>query len=86
MAFSQRALSFSIQLGQGSFGTGGSNTVNIPSGLWASAKISKKGSPSFNDADIQIAGLPLDLMNQVSNIGLQFPAVRKNIITVMAGD
>lgn len=86
MAFAQRVLSFSIQIGEGSFGGSGFNTVQIPPGLWASAAIHKMGSPSYNEADIEIVGLPLDLMNQISNIGLQASAYRNNLVTVMAGD
>jgi hypothetical protein len=86
MSFSRRLLSFTVQLGQGSFGNSGFTTVSVPTGLWATAKISKVGSPSYNEADIEIAGLPLDLMNQLSRIGLQAAAVRNNVVTVMAGD
>lgn len=86
MSFVQRALSFSVQLGQGSFGGSGFDTVEIPTGLWASARINRNGSPAYNSADIQIAGLPIDLMNQLSRVGLQAAAVRNNIITVRAGD
>lgn len=84
--FAERALSFSIQLGSGSFGGSGFNTVDIPQGLWASATIQKTGSPAYNHAVIQIAGLPLDLMNQLSRIGLQAADYRNNIITVKAGN
>lgn len=83
--FVKRALSFSMELGEGSFGVAGSTTVDIPEGLWASALISKKGSPSYNEAQIQIAGLDLDLMNEVSRTGLQAAAYRNNSITVKAG-
>lgn len=86
MSFRQRALSFSIQLGKGSFGGGGFDTVELPPGLWASARIDRVGSPAYNSADIQIAGMPLSLMNQLSRVGLQAAAVRNNIITVRAGD
>jgi hypothetical protein len=47
---------------------------------------SKVGSPAYNSADVQIAGLPLAIMNQLSRVGLQAAAVRNNIITVRAGN
>lgn len=86
MSFVSRLLSFTVELGQGSFGGSGFDTVEIPDGLWASARIDRVGSPAYNSADIQIAGLPISLMNQLSRVGLQAAAIRNNIITVRAGD
>lgn len=86
MSFVQRALDFTFQLGTGSFGGTGMNTVQVPSGLWATAQISKNGTPSMNRANIRIFGLSLTLMNQLSRIGVKPTAVRNNIVTVMAGD
>lgn len=86
MSFVKRALSFSFQLGTGSFGGGGQNTVNPPSGLWATAQIYKNGTPSMNQANIKIYGMQLSTMNQLSRIGVNPTQVRNNIITVMAGE
>ena len=86
MTFVQRALSFSFQLGTGSFGGSGSNTVTPPAGLWANVHIVKNGVPSMNRAEISIYGMQLSVMNQLSRIGLLPTAVRNNIVTVMAGE
>jgi hypothetical protein len=86
MTFVIRELSFKIQLGQGSFGDGGFDTVEIDAGLWASTSISRNGSPAYNEADIEIAGLPLSMMNKLSRVGLQPAAFRNNTITVLAND
>lgn len=86
MAFVKRSLGFTFELGKGSFGGNGFDTVEVPSGLWASAAIDRNGSPAYNSADIQIAGLPLSLMNQLSRVGLQAAAIRNNVVTVRAGD
>jgi hypothetical protein len=86
MAFVQRALDFSFQLGTGSFGATGMNTVRVPSGLWATVQIQKNGTPSMNRANIRIFGLSLSLMNQLSRIGVKPTAVRNNIVTAMAGN
>ncbi len=86
MTLETRSLDFKIQLGQGDYGGSGFNSVEIPQGLWATARINKVGSPAYNDADISIAGLKLELMNQLSRVGLQPAAVRNNIITVSASD
>jgi baseplate hub protein gp41 len=86
MSFVQRALDFTFTLGTGSFGGSGSNTVQVPSGLWATAQIQKNGTPSMNRANIRIFGLSLTTMNQLSRIGVKPTAVRNNIVTVMAGE
>jgi hypothetical protein len=86
MAFVKRALAFTFQLGTGSFGDSGYNTVSPPAGLWATATIKKNGVPSMNEAEIGIAGLSITVMNQLSRIGVLPTAVRNNIITVMAGE
>jgi hypothetical protein len=86
MAFVKRALDFTFQLGTGSFGETGANTVKVPSGLWATAQIQKNGIPSMNRANIRIFGLTDTIMNQLSRIGVLPAAVRNNIVTVMAGE
>lgn len=86
MSFTTRELSFKIQLGTGSFGEGGFDTVDIPPGLWASALVNKVGAPAFNSADITINGLPLELMNRLTRVGLQPARTRNNLITVTASD
>jgi hypothetical protein len=86
MAFVKRALGFTFSLGQGSYGEGSYQTVTVPSGLWARVVIEKTSAPAYNRADIEIFGLPQSFMNQVSRIGLQPTAVRRNIISVFAGE
>jgi hypothetical protein len=86
LSFVQRALGFTFTLGKGSFGNSGVNTITAPSGLWATAQIQKNGTPSMNRANIQIKGLSLSIMNEISTIGILPTAVRKNVITVTAGD
>lgn len=84
MSFVQRALDFTVQLGQGSFGEGGFDTVKL-SGLRASVTISKTALPSMNTASIRIYGLTQSLMNKLSRIGVLPSATRNNVVTVMAG-
>ena len=86
MSFVKRALNFKFQLGTGSFGGGGFNTVTTPDGLWADIHIEKGGVPSMNKADISIMGMSLSTMNSLSRIGLIPTAVRNNIVTVTAGE
>lgn len=86
MSFVKRALKFQFQLGTGTFGASGSNTLTTPDGLWANVDVQKNGTPSMNQATIKIFGLQLSTMNQLSRIGVLPTAVRNNVITVMAGD
>jgi hypothetical protein len=86
MTFVKRTLGFTFQLGTGSFGGSGSNTITTPDGLWANVNIKKNGVPSMNEAEIAIYGLSLSVMNQLSRIGLLPTAVRNNVVTVMAGE
>lgn len=84
--FVKRALDFTFKLGTGTFGATGANTVQVPSGLWATAQILKFGTPSMNRANIRIWGLSRSLMNKLSRIGVLPNATRFNFVTVMAGD
>lgn len=85
MSYAQRALDVTFQLGEGNFGESGSNSVKL-SGLRISSRIIKAGGPSMGTAQLQIFGMTLDLMNQLSTLGLRPTTVRKNIIMIEAGD
>lgn len=85
MAFSQRIIKFQFQLGQGDFGTEGTDTVDL-SGLRCSVNIVKSGY-TYMEADMRIWGMSLDLMNKltvVNRLGMQ--EYRENTVTIMAGD
>ncbi|WP_311271089.1 baseplate hub protein [Sphingobium sp. WCS2017Hpa-17] len=85
MAFAKRIINLKFQLGQGDFGTGGNNTVDL-SGLRCSVNIVKSGY-NVMEADIRVWGMPLDLMNKltvVNRLGMQ--EYRANTVTIMAGD
>lgn len=84
MPLIHRALDFSIQLGKGSFGESGFDTVDL-SGHRASAVITKNGIPAMNSATIRIYGMTLSMMNQLSRIGTVPTAIRDNIVTIKAG-
>jgi hypothetical protein len=86
MSFVKRALDFKFQLGKGTFGESGFDTVMAPSGLWAHVQIQKNGTPSMNRANIKIFGLSKSIMNRLSSIGVLPNATRFNIVTVMAGN
>src|ERR1700677_556876 len=84
MTVPQNALTFTFQLGTGSFGNGGFSTVTV-SNVRATAKITQVGTPEGNTAEIKIYGLTQSIMNQLSRIGLQPDAVRNNVVVINAG-
>lgn len=85
-SFVQRALTFTITLGQGQFGATGYNTVKL-TGLRAVVTIQKSGFPSMDQAQIRIYGVQPSIMNQINTLGMQPGMVRVfNTVTIEAGD
>ena len=87
MSFTQKLITATITLAQGSFaGTSGQNQVTL-SGYRMSAKIVKAGGNSQGELSLRIYGLGLPLMNQLSTLG-RTPVIidGKNSISVSAGD
>lgn len=85
MSFVQRQITVTFSLGQGSFGNSGQNTVKL-SGLRISAKIVKAGGPSMSTLQMQVYGMQLSQMNQLSTLGMQLILYRRNTVVVEAGD
>lgn len=85
MSFVQRKINLKFQLGEGSFGETGANAVEV-TGLRVSSTIVKAGGPSKGRAQVQVYGLTLSKMNTLSTLGLVPTLVRKNTITITAGD
>lgn len=85
MSFSQKLMTTSISLANGSFGSSKNNTATI-SGLRMSAQIQATGGPSQSQMNLAIFGLPLSLMNQLTTMGTQSNQRSQNSITVEAGD
>ena len=84
-SFTRKQIGVSIALGTGTFGESGATTVNL-SGLRVSASIVKAGGAAMGNAQIRVFGMPLTLMNQLSTLGLLITQVRRNTVTVTAGD
>lgn len=84
MTYAVRAIDLTIQLGQGSFGGGGFDTVTL-SGLRINALLSNVMMPGATTAVLQVYGLTLSQINQLTKAGLQYSA-RFNKIAVSAGD
>lgn len=95
MAFIQRLIDVTFTLAQSNQGQGNSfvnptggpsgNTVKL-SGLRVSCRIHKAGTASMATASIQIYGMPLVLMKQLSTLGMVFQLIPKNTITIDVGD
>lgn len=85
MAFVERLINVQFTLGTGTFGTTGSNTVTI-SGLRISATLNIVAAPSMAQAQCRIFGMTLSQMNDLSAVTTQAFRLRKNVLTLSAGD
>ena len=84
MAFSKKRIDVIFELANGNF-EGGGNTYTA-TGLRISCSIQVMGGPQQANARIAIFGLPLQVMNQLSNVGPKWAQAQPNNVTVMAGD
>lgn len=84
MSFAKRRISLTFQLGEGSFGTDGSDSVKID-GQRITATINKAGGPSMGTAVFEVYGMTLEQMNKLSTLGMMPTLVRRNTVIVEAG-
>lgn len=86
MTFVKREINLAFVLGEGSFGEGDSNAVEI-TGLRTSAQITRAGGQNMSSLNLRVWGLPLDVMQQLSVLNiLALQQYRRNVVTVTAGD
>lgn len=84
--FSKRRINLQFQLGEGDFGEGGADTVEIK-GLRCSANITKSGGVSQSSLDLRVWGMPLSTMNRLTVLNKLLQAQqRQNSVVVSAGD
>lgn len=81
----KRVIEVQIQLGEGSFGETGANTVSI-TGLRVSAIITKVGRAGMTTCDCRIFGLPPTVVKAITTLGKVLTGVKKNVIKLLAGD
>lgn len=86
MAFTHKQLAVTFDLGTGDFGEGGFNRVKLGGGLRASANINVAGNPAFSSLELTVSGMTLSNMNALTTLGLNVAAIRRNVVTVEAGD
>lgn len=85
MAFISRLLSVTFALGEGSFGSDGANNVTLD-GLRISAHVQKAGGPSMGTLSMEVYGMTFSKMNKLSTLGMAPQLVRRNTVTLQAGD
>lgn len=87
MSFAERQITVTINLARGSFaGTDNANTVKL-TGYRTAVQILKAGGFSMPEAQVQIYGLDLGVMNQLSTLGrTPIQIDTRNQITIEAGD
>lgn len=86
MSFTKKRIDVTISLGTGQFGESGANTVTL-SGLRVKALIQAAPGDAMPAAQVQVFGLPLDMVNQLTSVGLVNAAVRlQNTMLIAAGD
>lgn len=86
MTFVKREINLAFVLGEGSFGEGDSNAVEI-TGLRTSAQITRAGGVSMSSLNLRVWGMPLDVMQKLSVLNiLALQQYRRNVVTVTAGD
>jgi hypothetical protein len=86
--YTVKEIDVTFQLGQGSFGTSGSNTITY-TGLRVLAHVqcvlNNQVTAGGQSAILRIYGLPLDAMNQLT-IGGTLYVTRNNLVAISAGD
>lgn len=94
MTFVRRRIEVTFQLGQVTLSgeaagsntfADGSDTVTLR-GLRTSAVITKAGTPAASTLAMQIYGMRLDTMNKLATLGLVYTQIKRNVVTVKAGD
>ncbi len=84
-SFTQKIIGLTFILGEGSFGETGSDTLTI-SGLQTSVSITKTGGPFPSTLQLDVWGLTLAQMNQLTALNRAIMYQRNNRVQVQAGD
>jgi hypothetical protein len=83
--YAKRKIDVTINLGEGQFGDDKGQDVTL-SGLRVSAEITYYGGAIQAEAHIHIFGLPMDMINQLTRVGMIGNQVRCNTIRIAAGE
>lgn len=85
MSLTKRHIAVKFQLGKGTFGDDGSDTVDV-TGLRVSATIEIVGGETMATCSFKVYGLDLNTMNKLTLLGKRLPEGRQNTLTLSAGD
>ncbi|GMG89673.1 hypothetical protein Cmtc_08930 [Cupriavidus sp. TKC] len=86
MSFTRKRIDVTISLGTGTFGESGADTVTL-SGLRVQAMVHMTPGDTMPYAQIRVFGLPLEMLNQLTAVGLVNSGVRyHNTVLLAAGD
>ncbi|MBR8028930.1 hypothetical protein KDX27_30465 [Burkholderia cenocepacia] len=86
MSFTRKRIDLTITLGEGEFGDTGANTVTL-TGLRVQAMIQATPAPAMPVVQARVYGLPEQMLNQLTAVGLVNAGVRfRNTILIAAGD
>ncbi len=80
-----RAITITITLGQGSFGSSGSSSITL-TGLRVVANVHVAAAPNTGQAQVRIYGMTLNDMNAASRAGLVYKTRNNNTVKIEAGD
>lgn len=75
-----------ILAGSKKFVESGQNTLVADTKLRMRAKVDKAGGVSMTSMQLQIFGMSLSIMNQLSTLGMLVSAVQRNSVVLQAGD
>lgn len=84
MSFSKKRIDVIFELATGAFSGGGNG--HVASGLRVSCSIQVFGGAQQSIARLAIYGMPLETMNQLSNVGAKWGQAVRNNISILAGD
>lgn len=85
MSLIARKITVTLEYGTGADGQGPGESTTV-SGHRVSATVRLAGGASMGQTEVRIYGLSLSLMNKLSTVGKLPLAIRRNIITIEAGD
>lgn len=92
MALKQKIINVTFRIGKGQFGTSGSDTITLSNpdptlpGPRVRTNITNVGSFDGSKLDMQIWGMTLSQMNQLSTLGINRTFAKWNSVLVEAGD
>jgi hypothetical protein len=86
MSFARKRIDLTFSLGTGTFGNSGANTITV-TGLRVRVDAKATGGDAQPTLAMKVFGLPQDMMNQLTTVGLINQGMRNNnSVLVAAGD